>query len=131
MLTSMNIVHVVHYNHFLGNNTMKSVFSVVLCSQANQIIFLCSTKLNSIIIEYELEIMNKINAFVRPLTFLQIAITILLNICVNHIYTLTSNIFSCADLEGGSGGSGPPLEFSKLNIADITGNEKISYFSYL
>ena len=37
----------------------------------------------------------------------------------------------CADLEGGSGGSGPPLEFAKLNIADITGNEKISYFSYL
>ena len=72
---------------------MKSVFSVVLCSQANQIIFLHSTKLNSIIIKYELEIMNKINAFVRPLTFLQIAITILLNICVNHIYTLTSNIF--------------------------------------
>ena len=24
-----------------------------------------------------------------------------------------------------------PLEFVKLNIADITGNEKISYFSYL
>ena len=32
---------------------------------------------------------------------------------------------------GGSGGSGLPLEFAKLNIADITGNEKISYFSYL
>ena len=32
---------------------------------------------------------------------------------------------------GGVGGSGPPLEFAKLNIADITGNEKISYFSYL
>ena len=32
---------------------------------------------------------------------------------------------------GGSGGSGPPLEFAKLNIADITGNEKNSYFSYL
>ena len=26
---------------------------------------------------------------------------------------------TCADLEGGSGGSGPPLEFGKLNIADI------------
>lgn len=26
MLTSMNIVHVVHYNHFLDNNKMKSVF---------------------------------------------------------------------------------------------------------
>ena len=38
---------------------------------------------------------------------------------------------SCADLEGGWGGSGPPLEFAKLNIADITGNDKISYFSYL
>ena len=31
---------------------------------------------------------------------------------------------ACADLEGGSGGSGPPLEFAKLNIANITGNEK-------
>ena len=30
---------------------------------------------------------------------------------------------------GGSGGAGPPLEFSKLIIADITGNEKNSYFS--
>ena len=38
---------------------------------------------------------------------------------------------ACADLEGGSGGSGPPLEFAKLNIDDITGNEQISYFSYL
>ena len=34
---------------------------------------------------------------------------------------------------GGGGGPDPPppLEFAKLNIADITGNEKISYFSYL
>ena len=33
---------------------------------------------------------------------------------------------------GGVGGAGPPpLEFAKLNIADITENEKISYFSYL
>ena len=32
--------------------------------------------------------------------------------------------YPCVDLEGGSGGSGPPLEFAKLNIADITGNEK-------
>ena len=32
---------------------------------------------------------------------------------------------------GGGGGSVSPLEFAKLNIADITGNEKISYFSYL
>ena len=36
---------------------------------------------------------------------------------------------------GGVGGGGvrtpPPPEFSKLNIADITGNEKISYFSYV
>ena len=31
---------------------------------------------------------------------------------------------TCADLEGGLGGSDPPLEFAKLNIADITGNEK-------
>ena len=29
---------------------------------------------------------------------------------------------------GGVGGSGPPLEFAKLNIADITGNEKIVIF---
>ena len=36
--------------------------------------------------------------------------------CVQHKCT-------CADLEGGgSGGSGPSLEFAKLNIADITGN---------
>ena len=32
---------------------------------------------------------------------------------------------------GETGGSGLPLEFTKLNIADINGNEKISYFSYL
>ena len=31
----------------------------------------------------------------------------------------------------GGGGSGPPREFAKLNIADITGNEKISYFHIL
>ena len=37
--------------------------------------------------------------------------------------------YTCADLEGG-GGPGP-LEFAKLNIADITGNEENSYFSYL
>ena len=35
---------------------------------------------------------------------------------------------ACADLDGGSGGSGPPLEFAKLNIADITGNEKLVIF---
>ena len=29
------------------------------------------------------------------------------------------------------GGAGPPLEFAKLNIADINGNERISYFSNL
>ena len=29
---------------------------------------------------------------------------------------------------GGRGGPDPPLEFAKLNIAAITGNEKISYF---
>ena len=28
-------------------------------------------------------------------------------------------------------GGGPPLEFVTLDIADITGNEKNSYFSYL
>ena len=34
---------------------------------------------------------------------------------------------------GGVGGPDPPppLEFAKLNIADITGNEKNSYVSYL
>ena len=31
---------------------------------------------------------------------------------------------------GGSGGSGPPLKFATLDIADITGNEKNS-LSYL
>ena len=41
-------------------------------------------------------------------------------------------VYPCADLEGGRGGrTPPPPEFAKLNIADITGNEKISYFSYL
>ena len=35
---------------------------------------------------------------------------------------------TCADLEGGSGGSGPPLEFAKLKIADINGNEKLVIF---
>ena len=36
---------------------------------------------------------------------------------------------TCADLEEGSGGPDPPpLEFAKLNIADITGNEKIVIF---
>ena len=40
--------------------------------------------------------------------------------------------FTGADLGGGGGVlDPPPLEFAKLNIADITGNEKISYFSYL
>ena len=46
-------------------------------------------------------------------------------------YCFAINTYTCADLEGGSGGSGPPLEFAKLNIADITRNEKISYFSFL
>ena len=33
---------------------------------------------------------------------------------------------------GGRGVRTPPLlKFAKLNIADITGNKKISYFSYL
>ena len=32
---------------------------------------------------------------------------------------------------GGVGGVRTPPTFAKLNIADITGNEKISYFSYL
>ena len=31
----------------------------------------------------------------------------------------------------GGGGARTPLEFAKFNIADITGNKKISYFSYL
>ena len=29
---------------------------------------------------------------------------------------------------GSRGGSGPPLEFAKLNIADITGNKKLVIF---
>ena len=33
---------------------------------------------------------------------------------------------------GMGGGTGPPpLEFARLNIADITGNEKNSYFLYV
>ena len=53
----------------------------------------------------------------------------------NHFSNLAFNMLdkACADLEWGSGGSGPPpplLEFAKLNITDITRNEKISYFSY-
>ena len=32
---------------------------------------------------------------------------------------------------GVGGPTPPPLKFAKLNIADITGNEKIIYFSYL
>ena len=38
---------------------------------------------------------------------------------------------ACADLEGALGGSGPPLEFEKLNIADITGNEKLVFFIFV
>ena len=34
-------------------------------------------------------------------------------------------------MRGSRGGGPPPPEFAKLNIANITGNEKISYFSYL
>ena len=42
-----------------------------------------------------------------------------------NIYIVLCQYFTCADLEGGSGESEPPLEFAKLNIADITRNEKI------
>ena len=48
------------------------------------------------------------------------------------IIVVTAN--ACADLEGeGRGVRTPPtpLEFAKLFIADITGNEKIRYFSCL
>ena len=42
------------------------------------------------------------------------------------------HVGSCADLEGGRGASGPPpLKFANLIIPDITGNEKLSCFSYL
>ena len=41
------------------------------------------------------------------------------------------HVCTCIDMRGSrggvGGGFGPPLEFAKLNIADITGNEKISY----
>ena len=47
------------------------------------------------------------------------------------IYQIGASV-SCADLEGGSGGGGsgppPPPVFAKLNIPDVTGNEKNSYF---
>ena len=40
-----------------------------------------------------------------------------------------NHVDTCADLEGGGvGGSGPPLEFAKFNIADITGMKKIVMF---
>ena len=38
---------------------------------------------------------------------------------------------ACADLEGGRGGPDPPPGICNINIADIIGNEKISYFSYM
>ena len=41
-------------------------------------------------------------------------------------YGLKCTYTSCADLEGE--GIRTPLEFAKLNIADITGNQKNSYF---
>ena len=47
------------------------------------------------------------------------------------IWCPVPSLRTCADLEGGWGGPDLPLEFAKLNIAVITGNEKISYFSYL
>ena len=37
---------------------------------------------------------------------------------------MQTDVYACADLEGGSGGSGPPLDFAKLNFADITENAK-------
>ena len=39
---------------------------------------------------------------------------------------------ACADLEGGSRGSGPPPppEFAKLKIPDISGNEKKFVYFY-
>ena len=44
-------------------------------------------------------------------------------------------LISCADLQGGggwrSGPPPPPPEFAKLNIPEITGNEKNSYFTFL
>ena len=46
----------------------------------------------------------------------------------NSYKLLPLRVIACADLEGGSGGSGPPLEFATLNIADITGNEKLLIF---
>ena len=50
-----------------------------------------------------------------------------------HPNKIDLHLRSCADLEGGWGGvSGPPPpEFANLNFADISGNEKNSYFSYL
>ena len=50
---------------------------------------------------------------------------IILGITFMKSYNL--HVYACADLEGGSGPP-PPLEFAKLNIADITGNEKLVIF---
>ena len=46
-------------------------------------------------------------------------------------YTLYADMTSMRGSRGGGVGGGSALEFAKLNIANITGNEKISYFSYL
>ena len=50
---------------------------------------------------------------------------------VSHHFLQYSILHPCADLEGGSGGSGPPLEFVKLDIADITRNEKKLFFLFV
>ena len=56
----------------------------------------------------------------------------------SHILYINYHAFVSSDhtghariQRGGRGGTDPSLEFAKLNTADITGNEKISYFSYL
>ena len=51
-------------------------------------------------------------------------------LCKNTFLVLSTHI-TMRGSRGGVGGSGSPLEFAKLNIADITENEKISYFSYV
>ena len=43
---------------------------------------------------------------------------------VDTTCTFVNTCEPCADLEGGGGLDPPPPEFAKLNIANITGNEK-------
>ena len=50
---------------------------------------------------------------------------------IDYTSALYADMTSMRGSRGGGVGGGSALEFAKLNIANITGNEKISYFSYL